>query len=111
VIRNGNRLAVIVESSVDYIEFGGELNIPLNDGRWHHAALVVSRSRSLVTLYIDGVKVGEHLVNFLAGTLDSDAPFEVGRERTGRYYFKGWVDEIRVYRRALSADEVAELAR
>ena len=65
-----------------------------------------------MVIYIDGEKQGEKSWNF-----DPDANLRevsrwgIGRAHTNNFNFplSGTIDEIRLYNRALSADEVKEL--
>lgn len=80
-------------------------------GRWVQLAIVVDRSRGELRGYADGV---------LADTADLsafgslDTPLPVSFSRTG-YPFRGSLDEVRIYREAVSdawiASEHANLAR
>ncbi|MGW4022511.1 LamG-like jellyroll fold domain-containing protein [Streptomyces sp. NPDC005009] len=83
----------------------------VTDGDWHH--VVLSGSGTTQTLYLDGVKVGS-----LDGTItDQSRPYTyVGGGygssgwmglAEGTYYLDGQVDEIALYRSALTADQVS----
>ena len=90
-------------------------NTLVNDGEWHHGALVVQEGANLrvpnTTLYIDGLADG---VNSGADDLYNLTPgvdVSIGRRATSndRFFF-GSIDEVRIFDRALSAGEVAGLA-
>ncbi len=81
-------------------------NRAVNDGRWHHVA---------------GVHDGTKTCLFVDGTLDAseetertisvnDYPVLIGQnaQQTGRF-FLGLIDDVRIYDRALSADELQAL--
>lgn len=81
-------------------------------GTWHHLCLVVDNVAKKVYLYLDGAQVAgspttynEYLRDY--GTL----PYYIGAANptSGEYTwrFKGAIDEVRVYSRALSASEVS----
>ncbi|MEY2247454.1 LamG-like jellyroll fold domain-containing protein [Streptomyces sp. BF23-18] len=83
----------------------------VTDGEWHH--VVLSGSTTTQALYLDGVKVGS-----LDGTIvDQSRPYAYiggGYASSGwtglasnTYYFDGQVDEVALYRSALSADQVS----
>ena len=90
-------------------------NTLVNDGEWHHAALVVQEGANLrvpnTTLYIDGLADG---INAGADDLYNLTPGEdvsIGRRATSNdRFFPGSIDEVRIFDRALSAGEVAGLA-
>ncbi len=81
-----------------------------NDGRWHH---IVGVNDGMVNkLYVDGV---------LQTQTDSDATLTYDQDSLfigsynppgpGQSWFNGLIDEVRVYNRALSPDEVGDLYR
>jgi hypothetical protein len=83
----------------------------LNDGAWHHVAMVRDPSADALRLYADGVEVG-------AGKAGADVtwtfPHAIGADhRSGStVHFQGDLDELKVLRRAMSAAEVkAEASR
>ncbi|MEK7398961.1 MAG: LamG domain-containing protein [Candidatus Poribacteria bacterium] len=69
---------------------------------WHHAVMTFDQGN--VVLYIDGSAEGEGKAGSpLAGNKLS---LKVGADSDGKNLFKGIIDEVRVYNRALKADEV-----
>ncbi len=82
----------------------------LTPGQWHHVATTYDGTGKPegVKVYIDGKSVETQSLNNgpLTGTMKTDAPFRIG----GRYPsggFKGQVDEIQIYDRILSENEIA----
>lgn len=76
---------------------------------WHHIAGVVSKSGGSVKVYVDGTLQGT--ATFAANTAAKEYntnPFRIGRARIN-WAADGKVDQVRVYNRALSASEVADL--
>ena len=60
---------------------------------------------SVVRIYRNGEQVASHS---LAGAApDSDGPLRIGGNAIWPEFFKGVIDEVRVYDRALSAAEIA----
>jgi len=92
-------------------------NTYVNDGEWHHAALTVAEGANLrpdvTKLYVDGVED-----SILSGTgsdnaynLQPDADVCIGcRADNKTRFWPGSLDEVRIYDRVLSAEEVAGLA-
>jgi len=79
----------------------------IGDGNWHH---VVSKRVGLTSaeLYIDGAFIGSRtdLPRTSSDTID---PLSMGRLSSGYgRYFNGIIDEVRIYNRALTADEIKE---
>ena len=82
--------------------------INLSDG-WHHVAVTVSGGGKPV-LYVDGVAVtGATVVSF--GGISLSSPTIGGKVRTGQnpeadQRYKGYLDDLLIYNRALSASEI-----
>ena len=83
--------------------------LPINDGAWHFVAAIVNREEKSMKLYQDGDLLTELTVD-AAGEFDlsSDASFKMGTGDFG-YFFKGDLDDVRVYRRVLQDAEIKEL--
>jgi hypothetical protein len=105
-----------------------ENRVTLSDGRWHHVALRVASEQH--ALFIDGTnrarkvwmdagpvvdaaklkrQPGEVVPPYVRGSGklflgDSPLPW-------GEWKFKGWMDEVRFYDRALTDNEIQNLAR
>ncbi|MEU1442179.1 MULTISPECIES: sialidase family protein [Streptomyces] len=75
-----------------------------NDGQWHHLAL--RRGGGLLTLSVDGTAV---VAADVPGSVSRNSPFgvHVGQRIDSRAYFTGAIDEVRVYERVLSDDELS----
>ena len=98
--RPGHRANVIGE---EWRECSAPLLNPIPLKRWVH--LAVSFKRPVITTYVDGNEIAR---------VDWDEPVGTsGKLQVGRWYgpcHNGLIDELRIYRRALSAAEVAALA-
>ncbi|MFZ2146404.1 MAG: LamG-like jellyroll fold domain-containing protein [Sedimentisphaerales bacterium] len=79
--------------------------LPLSE--WHHVAATYDLQNG-GRIYIDGIEDGSN--PDLGGVQMNEMPFLIGEnpEATGRF-FDGLIDDVRIYGRALSADEVSEL--
>ncbi len=82
----------------------GEINL----NEWTHVAAVYDGQHMI--LYQDGVEVGRRAKTG-AVFMDSRINTEIGRNPDGQRPFDGLMDDVMVYQRALSAEEVAALAR
>ncbi|MGC9048729.1 MAG: LamG domain-containing protein [Patescibacteria group bacterium] len=85
---------------------------PYLDGNWHHAFVTIDRD-GLMKLYVDGVLKGS--IDVSAGAFNNyntPYPFGIGAYQNvggtafDRHWFKGLIDEVRVYNRALSDAEI-----
>jgi alpha-tubulin suppressor-like RCC1 family protein/GH43 family beta-xylosidase len=79
----------------------------LNDGNWHHLAMVVSRSQNQIRLYVDGTAEAT-VNNAVIGTynVSSTADMLIGVERTLGAPINGNIDEVRVWNAARTTCEL-----
>jgi hypothetical protein len=87
-------------------------NTPINTGQWIHVAAVLppgSTSTEDILLYVNGEL--EEGTTSMAYDVDTviGANLRIGADNSGNY-LTGLLDDVRVYARPLSADEIAELA-
>lgn len=71
---------------------------------WKHAVVVVSRTNSLSSMYINGVFAGSMAY---APTFTDSYQFNIGVGHDT--YYRGSIDDVRLYNRALSATEAKQL--
>jgi hypothetical protein len=71
-------------------------------GKWHHAAMTYDGQD--LKVYLDGAAAASTHVG-KPRTIGT-APLDIGRRQDGYSYFGGTIDEVRMYSRALTADEV-----
>jgi len=83
-----------------------EANRVINDGRWHHIAATYDGRR--ISLYMDGRLENSRPAWGQIATNDSPVLIGDNAQQSGRCW-NGWIDEVRIYSYALSADEVVEL--
>ncbi len=77
----------------------------VTDGSWHHVAATYERPN--FKLYIDGKLDAEVAPD--ADPESNDSPLYIGGCDIGNYWMTGSIDEVVLYNRALSPDEIAEL--
>ena len=85
------------------------------DGGWHHLGVVLDNDGTPnvneIRLYVDGVKddlgwnESDQVVNTSLGP-----DVRIGVWKPGHRYFEGLIDEVRIYDRALSVEEIGALA-
>lgn len=76
-----------------------------NDGRWHHA--VLRRGGGRLSLSVDGT---ESSVADVPGSVSRNAPFgvHVGQRMDSRAFLTGALDEVRVWDRTLTDEELTD---
>jgi hypothetical protein len=82
------------------------------DGEWHFLAVTIDRDEpDGGRWYVDGIEVGKRFnPTFRSGSLDNAAPLRIARHAVWtNNYFGGELDEIELFRRELTAQEIQEL--
>ena len=90
-------------------------NTYVNDGEWHHGALVVTEGANLqvpnTRLYVDGVQDTTFSGSNNVYLLTANADVSIGRRADNNSrYWPGDIDEVRIYSRVLSDEEIEALA-
>lgn len=107
----GNTLGVLhFGPGGDDINAYGSKVVTTND--WHMVTCVYSLAQKKISMYVDGA-----LDNTTVGVLPANAPaaakLYIGRDEisspTNGYFFKGAMDDIRIYGKALTVAEIQEL--
>jgi Concanavalin A-like lectin/glucanases superfamily len=89
----------------------------VNDGQWHHAALV--RKGKFIELYYDGMKAGFDARGQSGGKITGDMRYigvnlkfsQEDLRKIPRIGFKGGIDEVYVFKRALSPQDIQALMK
>lgn len=79
------------------------------NSEWSHVDVVVSESDT--TIYIDGIEKSRvESTNGLDSILGSSPILQIGKANWGNgEYCKGWIDNMKVYDKALTAEEVQQV--
>ena len=81
-------------------------------GKWVQVTAIM-RNANDMDIYLNGVNLGGTYIGFSESSMSSALPGEVAkigyRSTTGvTYHFKGIMDELRIWNRAISVDEIRE---
>ncbi len=115
---------IVVESAADYGWFfgtgGGKIvwlighnstsgwNIALIDGiladDWNHIAGTYNSKIGTAEIYLNGIKVGS--MSKKAEPTKRPNGFKIGRESANHYAFNGTIDEVKIYNRVLTENEI-----
>ncbi len=89
----------------------GSTGATLTRGQWHHVAAVV-RSVNDMDVYLDGVNVSGDYSGSATGMVYNSSAGTMGYLTvTSNYFYKGKLDDVRFYNRALSDGEITKLAK
>ena len=81
-------------------------SITVSAGTWYHAVGVYDGST--MKLYINGASDATP-VSYSSGIHNNTAPFTIGCRNGNAQFFDGQIDEVAVFNRALTADEVTSI--
>jgi len=85
----------------------GDLKTIIQDGNYHHL-VYVNNGNGTVTFYLDGADKGT--VSFsMTGSLNNTEPLRIGVSTGGNAGLHSIKDEVRIYNRALSEEEISDL--
>ncbi len=114
-----NERAYLLELYDDEVEFALGYNngssykvlyasADLETGQWYHIAAVYDGS--YMTIYVDGAFVDETAWSTAPSSTSANVHIGDLQYTTARRYFNGTIDDVRIYNRALSDEEVEALA-
>ncbi len=78
----------------------------LNLGQWHYVAMTFDHNADVENIYIDGVLDSTHTQT---GSMNVNGDVAIGAALDGYYHFEGLIDQVRIYNRVLTADEIVHL--
>lgn len=83
----------------------------ISTGTWYHVAGVYDSTAHTLTLYLNGTSVATSSVTGFSPNSTSGGNMDIGAEGSGSGQFNtsGTLDDVRVYNRALTAQEVSDL--
>ena len=87
-------------------------SVAVNDGEWHHIAIVFAAGGNITsaTIYVDGVEDTGGSSTSRAVDTASSIDVLIGKGAAGgATHFDGAIDDIRIYSRALTAQDINAL--
>ncbi len=98
---------VRVGDGVDYYEISSNINV--NDGDWHMGLLIFDDDNDVYKLYLDGELVGSQAVDSSWIPTTNTGDLIIGNWPAYNDFFNGVIDEVAVYNKSLTSDEVSFL--
>ncbi len=112
-VENANTLGFITrtDDNISHSVSGSSINF----NEWHHVTGTFSSLTGLTNFYIDGEFVGSN--SGTIGAVIETSPLSLGNFQIGRRssrtadkeYFEGEIDEVRVFNKALSSEQIQQL--
>ena len=84
-------------------------NSALPFDQWTHVVVMFNRDEGKVKVYLNGKNDGERDISNVTGAVDPTSSLNIGYYNGGTYEFRGLIDDVRVYNRALTPDEIKRL--
>ena len=110
VVYSGNLLFQMTSTTSGNINYLDTATIPA-DNQWHFVGVTVSRTptNSVVQFYVDGAPTGAGSRS-ISSSLNNTTPLLVGSSPvSGADPWKGGIDEVEVFNRALAGNEIASI--
>lgn len=83
-------------------------SVNINDGAWHHLAATRNNTTGAMAVYVDGVQAGSGTGP--TGSRIWPPNLRIGSLQTANNFLNGTLDDVRLYDRILSSNEIAALA-
>ncbi len=107
-INNFNRLTVSIQATGGTDQHVNSVSSVVDALKWYHAVAVFDRDNQIYA-YLNGKIVASSA--YLAGnnnSIDNAENFNIGKHLGNTRYFNGSLDEVRVYRKALTFSEIQQ---
>ena len=92
-------------------------SVAVKDGKWHHICATYDKDSNIITFYVDGVstKTTSYTSGYIYASSWTNGLF-IGRDPNNstvsdHYLYKGKMNDLRIYGKALSAAEVKEISQ
>ncbi|MFA6341163.1 MAG: LamG-like jellyroll fold domain-containing protein [Candidatus Paceibacterota bacterium] len=103
----GGNQKLMVRLNSSTTEGSGQLTSPkiLSLGKWYNIAFTFNKQK--ITIYIDGVK--DSSSSYTPSINATDGNLKIGNYYNGSYGFFGYIDDVRIYNVALTAEDMQRL--
>jgi len=106
---NGNKLRFVYQKTgtSTWYTFDSAWTIPFNE--WHHVVAVYSYTQGFLKLYVDGQLTDNFTTNIFQLKGELTTPVRIGSSTGTAEFWNGIIDEVSIYNRALTAEEIKHL--
>ena len=99
---------ISINSKDSYARVSSHYRIPVDE--WHHLVSILDNNNRIIYFYADGKLIATEEMPF-AFSLNEERSLYLGRySDNGKYYWKGLMDDVRIYNRALNEMEILEMS-
>lgn len=88
-----------------HIDFKWATQKDVNDGEWHHIAIIRNFTDKTIAFYVDG-KAEQAGRNPSMMEVSNDEPVLIGIDHSGQWRYEGQMRDVRFYPEALGEDEI-----
>ena len=120
ILTKGDTIITVYQMGVDSVMAGGEFGNPylmdfahlqssplLQPGTWTLITMVVDVNNNQVNLFVNGVLAASYQSPLISTqNISSTDPLRIGVERNLLDYINGQIDEVRIYSRVLTNNEI-----
>ena len=103
-----NELRFAVDDSTDKTQLGVNVASLLPTDEWAHVVAVRDLAKDSLFLYINGLEIGQKL-DATERNIASSLPLIIGNNQNQNHQFDGMIDELMMYDKALTAEEIANI--
>jgi len=108
-LKDGELQMRISSTGSDYYNYEETSNANLNINTWYHLAGVYDASAQDIKLYINGVEESTTVIGTIPSSIHSGSEnVKIGGWWPG-YYFDGIIDEVKIYNRVLTPNEISHI--
>ena len=83
----------------------------ISDVQWHHVGFVYDNDTIHRQLYVDGILIAEDTSPVSGVPSDDGLYIGASQDLEAGTFFSGFIDDLRIYKQALTAEEITVLAQ
>jgi hypothetical protein len=89
------------------VHFFSESELDFSD--WQHVVCVYEKTNNLLKIYLNGLFESEHTQTWFNNSTSNSNPLFIGKLRYSDYFFNGEIDDIGIWNRVLTEEEIQNL--
>ncbi|MGQ1784890.1 glycoside hydrolase [Saccharicrinis sp. GN24d3] len=106
----GNNMSSVISDNKEYSNYEALNARPIVKNTWLHVAITFADK--LATIYVDGEEVSRGYIMFTPKSVQTNSLYLGGNpNRSNNYYMSARLDDIKIFNKSLSANQIQALAR